>query len=48
MVVAKVYESMTFAEIALELDLAVSTVKTHYLRALQSLRDRLRPLAESE
>ena len=39
--VAKVYDGMTFAQIASELDLALSTVKTHYLRAVRSLRDRL-------
>ena len=41
--VAKVYDEMTFAEIAAEMSLAVSTVKTHYLRAVQAVRDRLRP-----
>ena len=40
--VAKVYDEMTFAQIAAELDLAVPTVKTHYLRAVRSVRDRLR------
>ncbi len=39
--VAKVYDDLTFAQIAAELELAVSTVKTHYLRAVQSVRDRL-------
>jgi RNA polymerase sigma-70 factor (ECF subfamily) len=39
--VAKVYDEMTFAEIAGELDLAPSTVKTHYLRAVRAVRDRL-------
>ena len=39
--VAKVYDDMTFTQIAVELDLAVPTIKTHYLRAIQSLRDRL-------
>ncbi len=39
---AKVYEDETFAAIAGELDLAVSTVKTHYLRALRAVRDGLR------
>lgn len=39
--VAKVYDEMTFAEIAAELDLALSTVKTHYLRAVRTVRDRL-------
>jgi len=41
--VAKVYDEMTFAEIAAEMSLANSTVKTHYLRAVQAVRDRLRP-----
>ena len=41
--VAKVYDEMTFAHIADELELAVSTVKTHYLRALRAVRDRLEP-----
>jgi RNA polymerase sigma-70 factor (ECF subfamily) len=41
--VAKVYDELTFAAIAAELSLAVSTVKTHYLRALQALRERLHP-----
>ena len=40
--VAKVYDELTFAQIATELSLAVSTVKTHYLRAVQAVRDRLR------
>ncbi len=39
--IAKVYDCMTFREIAGELDLAVPTVKTHYLRALSAVRDRL-------
>ncbi len=41
--VAKVYDEMTFAEVAKDLDVAVSTVKTHYLRAVRVVRDRLRP-----
>jgi RNA polymerase sigma-70 factor (ECF subfamily) len=41
--VGKVYDELTFAEIAAEMDLAVSTVKTHYLRAVKALRDRLTP-----
>jgi RNA polymerase sigma-70 factor (ECF subfamily) len=39
--IAKVYDEMTFAEIAAEQGLAVGTVKTHYLRALSAVRDRL-------
>ncbi len=41
--VAKVYDGLTFARIAEELGLAVPTVKTHYLRALAAVRDRLAP-----
>ena len=41
--VAKVYDELTFAEIAAESGLAVSTVKTHYLRAVRAMRDRLQP-----
>lgn len=41
--VAKVYDEMTFAQIAAEQGLAVPTVKTHYLRALSAVRDRLAP-----
>ena len=39
---AKVHDGLTFAQIAAEHDLAVPTVKTHYLRALRAVRDRLR------
>ena len=39
--VAKVYDEMTFAQIASEMEIAVSTAKTHYLRAVRVLRDRL-------
>ncbi len=38
---AKVYDGLTFARIAAELEIAVPTAKTHYLRALCALRDRL-------
>lgn len=38
---AKVFDDLTFARIADEQSLSVSTVKTDYLRALRSLRDRL-------
>ncbi len=41
--VAKIYDEMTFAQIAAEMDVTVSTVKTHYLRAVQTVRDRLQP-----
>ncbi len=40
--IAKVYEDVTFAELASELGLALSTVKTHYLRAVRVVRDRLK------
>lgn len=40
--VAKVYDEMTFAQIANELEVAVSTVKTHYARAVCAVRDRLK------
>ncbi len=39
--VAKVYDDMKFREIAEELGLALSTVKTHYLRAVRAVRDQL-------
>lgn len=39
--VAKIYDGITFAQIAEEMKLAVSTVKTHYLRAIRVMRDRL-------
>ena len=39
--VAKVYDGLTFAAIAAEQKLAVPTVKTHYLRALGAVQDRL-------
>lgn len=40
--IAKVFDELTFAAIAVEHELAVSTVKTHYLRAIRTVRDRLR------
>lgn len=39
--VAKVYDDMTFAQIAQEFGTSVSTIKTHYLRAIGVLRTRL-------
>ncbi len=39
--IAKIYDEMTFAQIAAEMDLAVSTIKTHYLRAIQAVRGKL-------
>ena len=41
--VAKIFDELTFARIADELGLAPSTVKTHYLRAVRGVRDRLGP-----
>ncbi len=35
---AKVYDGYTFAQVAEQMDLAVPTVKTHYLRALRAAR----------
>jgi len=40
---AKVLDEQTFAEIATELNIAVPTAKTHYLRGLRHMRDRLNP-----
>ncbi len=40
--VAKVYDELTFAQVAEDLDIAVSTAKTHFLRALTAMRERLR------
>ena len=40
--VAKVYDELTFAQVADELDIAVSTAKTHFLRAVTAMRERLR------
>lgn len=37
----KCYDSMTFQQIADEIGVAVPTAKTHYLRALSAVRDRL-------
>ena len=39
--IAKVYDGQTFAQIAADLGVAVPTVKTHYLRAVRAVRDRL-------
>jgi RNA polymerase sigma factor (sigma-70 family) len=38
---AKVFDGMTFAEIGREMGLSTPTVKTHYLRALRAMRDGL-------
>ncbi|RJP39771.1 MAG: RNA polymerase sigma factor [Phycisphaerales bacterium] len=40
-VVAKVFDGLTFAAIAAQMNLSVPTVKTHYLRGLAALRDAL-------
>jgi RNA polymerase sigma-70 factor (ECF subfamily) len=42
-VVAKVFDDLTFARIAEELEVSVSTAKTHFLRGIRSMRDRLDP-----
>jgi RNA polymerase sigma-70 factor (ECF subfamily) len=39
--IAKEYDGLTFARVAEETGLSISTVKTHYLRALTTLRDLL-------
>lgn len=39
--VSKVYDEMTFAQIAQEQGISVSTAKTHYLRAIRAARDHL-------
>jgi len=41
--VAKVYEDKTFAQVADEMNLSIPTAKTHYLRAIRAVRDRLGP-----
>jgi RNA polymerase sigma factor (sigma-70 family) len=46
--VAKVYDEMTFSQIADELGIGVPTAKTHYLRAIRATRDRLRPRWSAE
>lgn len=40
---AKVFENMTFAQIAAEQGISASTAKTHFVRALEAVRDALRP-----
>ena len=39
---SKCYDQMTFQQIADELGIAVPTAKTHYLRALSAVRERVR------
>lgn len=46
--VAKVYDEMTFSQIADELGIGVPTAKTHYLRAIRATRDRLQPRWSAE
>ena len=43
----KVVEGLTFAEIARILGISVSSAKTHYVRGLEALRERLRPPSDS-
>lgn len=45
-IIAKVYDRQTFAEIAADMGLATSTIKTHYVRALAALRDPLKSFVE--
>lgn len=44
--VAKVYDRQTFAEIAAGLGISTSSAKTHYVRALHALRPRLTAFQE--
>lgn len=39
---AKIYDRQTFQQVADELDIAVPTAKTHYVRALSAIRERLK------
>lgn len=46
-VLARIFDGLTFRETAAELGISIPTAKTHYLRAIVALRDqlqRLRPL----
>lgn len=47
-VLAKVMDERTFADIAVDFDVSVSTVKTHYLRGLRTLREALSPRWKDE
>ena len=40
-ILARFYDDLTFEQTAAELGISVPTAKTHYLRALAALRDRL-------
>lgn len=42
-VLCKFYDDMTFEQVGRELGISTPTAKTHYLRALAALRDRLQP-----
>lgn len=41
--IAKVFDGLTFAEVATEQQIAIPTAKTHFLRAARSLRGALAP-----
>lgn len=45
---AKLLDELTFAKIAQDMGIAVSTAKTHYLRAVRAMRDALSPRWEAE
>lgn len=47
-VLGKLMNDLTFREIAEQLGIAVPTAKTHYLRALHQLRERLQNVSEIE
>jgi DNA-directed RNA polymerase specialized sigma24 family protein len=44
--VAKVFDDETFAEIAAGMEMSVSSAKTHYIRALRALRASLETFRE--
>jgi len=46
--IAQTFDELTFAEIARDMQSSVSTVKTHYLRALRAVRARLDPMLNEE
>ena len=39
--IAKTFDDLSFAQVAEEMNIAIPTVKTHYLRAVSAVRDRL-------